>query len=195
MLRIGLTGGIGSGKSTVAGLFQRLGATIIDADVIAHSITEPGKYAFESVVEHFGKGIVKADGTLDRLALRHIIFKNSDERKWLENSLHPVIREAMKEQINKADSPYCVLVIPLLAESNKIDFLDRVCVIDVPEALQIQRVTGRDNLTEDDVKAIMASQASNEKRLSIADDVIHNDGDLNSLKTQVAELNQRYLKL
>jgi len=195
MLRVALTGGIGSGKSTVAALFEKLGVSIIDADDIASRITEPNTYSFETIVEHFGKGILKDDKTLDRKALRNIIFKELKERKWLENLLHPVIRAAMKERIIKAASPYCLLVIPLLAESTKIDFIDRVCVIDVPESLQIKRATRRDHSSESDVEAIIASQCSNEQRLSIADDILHNDSDLENLKDQVFALHEKYLSL
>lgn len=195
MLHVALTGGIGSGKSTVAEMFKKLGVFIIDADEIAHRITEPNTYSFETIVEHFGKGILATDGTLDRKTLRNIIFKDINERKWLENLLHPVIREAMRERTIKADSPYCLLVIPLLAETNKIDFIDRVCVIDISEALQIQRTAQRDNTSESDVAAIIASQCSNEKRLSIADDIIHNNDDLESLKNQVFTLHKQYLSL
>ena len=122
MLRVALTGGIGSGKSTVAELFKKLGITIIDADEIAHNIVKPNTYSFESIVEHFGKNIVKNDGTLDRKVLRDIIFQNTTERKWLENLLHPVIREAMRERSIKAKSAYCLLVIPLLTKTSKIDY-------------------------------------------------------------------------
>jgi len=195
MLRVALTGGIGSGKSTVAKLFEKLGVSIIDADEIALRITEPNTYSFETIVEHFGKSIVKNDGTLDRRSLRNIIFKDINERKWLENLLHPVIREAMRARTLKADSPYCLLVIPLLAESKKIDFIDRVCVIDISQPLQIKRATERDHSPESDVEAIIASQCSNEKRLSIANDIIHNDDDLEHLKSQVFTLHKKYLSL
>jgi len=195
MLRIGLTGGIGSGKSTVAGLFEKLGVTVIDADEIAARITEPNTYSFETIVEHFGKAIVAPDGSLNRKALRGIVFNSVKERKWLENLLHPVIREVMKERISQVRSAYCLLVIPLLAESNKIDFLDRICVIDVPEGIRIQRVTQRDHSSETDVEAIIASQCSEEKRLSITDDIIVNDGDMEKLKDQVFTLHQQYLTL
>jgi len=195
MLRVALTGGIGSGKSTVAALFEKLGVSIIDADEIAARITEPNTYSFETIVEHFGKKILGHNGALDRKTLRNIIFNNIEERKWLENLLHPVIREAMKERIIKAKSPYCLLIIPLLAESNKIDFIDRVCVIDVPESIRIKRVTLRDHSSESDVEAIIASQCSDEKRLSIANDIIVNDGDMEKLKDQVFTLHKKYLLL
>ena len=197
MFSVGLTGGIGSGKSTVAEFFKKLGVTIIDADQIAHRITKPNTYSFETIVERFGKKIVKSDGTLDRKTLRNIVFNNSTERKWLENHLHPVIREAMKEQMTKADSVYCLLVIPLLAESKSknFEYLDRVCVIDVSKSLQTKRVMKRDHASEAEVAAILASQCSNEERLKIADDVIHNNDDLEYLKKQVFELNQKYLEL
>ena len=197
MFNVGLTGGIGSGKTTVASFFEKLGATIIDADKIAHRITQPNTYSFEAIVEHFGKTVVKTNGTLDRKKLRDIIFNHTEERKWLENRLHPVIREAMKEQIVKADSVYCLLVIPLLAETNakNFDYLDRICVIEVVESLQIKRVMKRDQISEIEAKAILNSQASNAVRLKIADDIIHNNDDLEYLKKQVFGLNQKYLNL
>lgn len=197
MFSVGLTGGIGSGKSTVSELFKKLGVTIIDADQIAHDITKPGTYALESIVEHFGKSVLKTDGSLNRRTLRKTIFENPEERKWLENKLHPIIREAMKLKIAKADTVYCLLVIPLLTETKlkNYDYLDRICVIDAPESIQIERTAIRDNISEAEVKSIIQSQASNAERLSIADDVIQNDGDLNHLKEQVLKLNQHYLAL
>jgi dephospho-CoA kinase len=195
MLRVGLTGGIGSGKSCVAQWFQRLGVDIIDADKIAHLITEPNTYSFETIIEHFGNCIVDKNGNLDRSALRQRVFQSPDERRWLENLLHPIIRESIKSRINKVNSPYCVIVIPLLAESNNIDYLDRICVISTTEALQIKRVTQRDNISASDASKILAAQASNQARLKIADDVIENNADIDSLRTQVAHLNQKYLDL
>lgn len=197
MFCVGLTGGVGSGKSTVAKFFQKLGVTIIDADEIAHEITKPNTYAYEAIVEHFGKEIVKSNGELDRAALRSIIFNNPDERKWLENRLHPVIREAMRERAIKADTVYSILVIPLLAESKlqNYSYLDRICVIEVPETIQIQRVMERDHTTKEEVLAILNAQSSNKERLKFADDIIHNNSDLNYLKNSVFELNQKYLNL
>lgn len=197
MFSVGLTGGIGSGKSTVAEIFRKLGATIIDADEIAHAITKPNTYSLETITEHFGKEILNSDGTLNRKALRTIIFNNENERKWLEDLLHPIIREAMKSKLATANSVYSVLVIPLLTEArlSKFNYIDRICVIDVPENMLIQRVMDRDNISALEVKNILASQASNEDRLKIADDVIHNNNDLESLKQQVLELNQKYLTL
>jgi len=194
---VGLTGGISSGKSTVASTFKKLGATIIDADEIAHSITKPNTYCFESIVEHFGNQVVKSDGTLDRKQISDIVFNNPSERLWLENRLHPVIREAMKSQALQSHSIYNVLVIPLLAEthSKKYDYLNRVCVIDVPIELQIQRTMDRDHLSENEVKNILASQCSNEERLKIADDIIYNNSDTENCRHQVLELNQKYLSL
>lgn len=197
MFSVGLTGGIGSGKSTVANVFKKLGATIIDADEIAYQITKPNAYALEAIIEHFGKTILQADGSLDRKTLRTIIFNDPRDRKWLEDHLHPIIREAMKGKIAKAVSVYCLLVIPLLAESKakNFDYLNRICVIDVPEALQIKRVIDRDHASKTEVKAILESQASNEERLKLADDMIHNDGDLETLQDQVMELNKKYLTM
>lgn len=196
MFCVGLTGGIGSGKSTVAKLFQRLGATIIDADEIAHEITKPNTYSYEAIIEHFGKEIARSNGELDRAALRRIIFNNPIEREWLENRLHPVIREAMKERAIKADTVYSILVIPLLTETKlkNYNYIDRVCVIEVPETIQIQRVMERDHVSKEEVLAILNIQSSNKVRLKFADDIIHNNSDLDYLKNSVFELNQKYLK-
>jgi len=195
MLRVGLTGGIGSGKTTVANLFKNFDVTIIDADEIAAAITKPNTYSYDSIVKHFGENILNNDKTLDRKKLRSLIFNNTEERKWLENLLHPVIREVMRERIAQVKTAYCLLVIPLLAESNHIDFIDRVCVIDVPESIRIKRVSQRDGTTESDVEAIIASQCADEKRLSIADDIITNDGDIEALRSQVYLLHEKYLTL
>jgi len=133
MFRVGLTGGIGSGKSTITELFKAYGVTVIDADKIAHAITEPNADAFAAIVQHFGENIVTSSGILDRKKLRELIFQNPAERKWLENLLHPIISNTMKAESLKAKSPYCLLVIPLLAESNKIDYLDRICAVNIPK--------------------------------------------------------------
>ncbi|MCI5057561.1 MAG: dephospho-CoA kinase [Flavobacteriales bacterium] len=194
---VGLTGGIGSGKSTVTTLFQKLGVTIIDADEIAHNITKPNTYCYESIVEHFGNNILQSDDSLNRKMIRDIVFKNPEERKWLEARLHPVIREAMKERIAKSNAVYNILVIPLLAEKNakNHNYLNRICVIEVPIEQQIQRTIERDHITEAQVREILATQATNEERLKIADDIIYNGGDLSECRNQILELNQKYLSL
>lgn len=185
ILTIGLTGGIGSGKSTVADFFEKLNVPIIDADKISHALTQPDTDITKKIIKHFGNS--------DRKQLRDIIFSNPIEKKWLENLLHPEIRKIMKEKIANVKSPYCICVIPLLAESTSIDFIDRILVIESSPELQIARAKMRDNSTADCIKAILASQASDLLRRKIADDIIINKGDLKALKKQVLEFHQRYL--
>ena len=187
ILTIGLTGGIGSGKSTVADFFKRLNVPVIDADVISHELTAPQTEIYQKIVKHFGN--------IDRKQLRDIIFSNSIEKKWLEDLLHPEIRKIMKEKIANIKSPYCICVIPLLAESASIDFIDRVLVVESSSELQIARAKVRDNTTTDSIKAILASQACDLLRRKIADDIISNNGDLAALKKQVLELHALYLSL
>lgn len=194
-LRVGLTGGIGSGKSTVANYFAALGVPIIDADQIAHEITKKDKASIRIIADHFGADIIAPDGSLQRNKLRQIIFNNKDERLWLEQLLHPLIRKAMFEQMQTCHYPYCILVIPLLAESNEIDFIDRVLVVDAPLELRKQRAQQRDDTTNEDIEKIIRSQSNHQQRLSIADDVITNDADLQALKNKVFALHQNYLNL
>ena len=195
MLTIGLTGGIGSGKSTVANLFEALGAPVVDADKISREITQPNGIAFDAIVNHFGKKIITADGTLNRNKLREIVFNNLKEKKWLEQTLHPIILEIMKKCIEKIDAPYCLLVIPLLLESKNIDFVDRVLVVDAPESLQIQRTQQRSQLDEKTIRAIMQSQSRRQERLAMADDVIVNDASIEALSDKVNQLHAQYLML
>lgn len=195
MLTIGLTGGIGSGKSTVAKYFSELGIEIIDTDELAREVVQPGTEALNKIIEKFGAGILDKEQHLDRKKLRNIIFKDVEARQWLEQLLHPLIRQCMRERIAHVKSPYCVAVIPLLVETKPNKSIHRVLVVDSPENLQISRVQQRDKLTSAQVNAILKAQASRDQRLSAADDVIHNDGNLNHLKQQVTQLHQRYLKL
>lgn len=192
---IGLTGGIGSGKTTVANLFATLGVPIIDADVIAHQITRPHAIAYRQVVMHFGTTILNPDNTIDRQKLRHIVFENHTEKKWLENILHPLIRQKMRDEINKINFPYCICVIPLLTESSGIDFIDRILVVDTPIDIQMERAKKRDNASAKDIQKIIDAQASHTARLKIADDVLMNDLDLNSLENKVLSLHQSYLSV
>ncbi|MCW5584393.1 MAG: dephospho-CoA kinase, partial [Gammaproteobacteria bacterium] len=159
MLVIGLTGGIGSGKSTVANLFAEQGVPVIDADVIAREITAPNKPAFSSIVKHFGQSILNPDGTLDRTKLRQIIFHNPKQRLWLEKLLHPQIRNEMQQQIAKMTAPYCIAVIPLLLEVEFFSFINRILVVDAPESAQIRRVMLRDHMSQPDIEAILKTQA------------------------------------
>jgi dephospho-CoA kinase len=192
---VGLTGGIGSGKSAAADYFRSLGITVVDADVCARIVVEPNKPALKTIAEHFGQEIIQTDGTLDRAALRQKIFADDAERKWLEALLHPLIFEEIWTQLQFATSPYAILESPLLVEAGQQAICQRTLVIDAPEALQLARATARDNNSAAQVKAIMAAQASREQRLAKADDVIVNDRDLAHLHTQVETLHQQYLSL
>lgn len=195
MLRIALTGGIGSGKTTAANIFAELGIPIVDADQISHAITQPNTLAFNEIVKHFGNEILNKGGSLNRRKLRDIVFKDNSEKKWLEAILHPIIIDKMKDQLSKINAPYVILAIPLLAEYGVIEFVDRVLVIDAPLEKQIERVCGRDKTSANDLEAIINSQSSREKRLSIADDVIVNDSDLINLRKQIALLHGKYLDI
>lgn len=192
---LGLTGGIGSGKSAAAQVFVELGVHLIDADQAARWVVEPGRPALASITEHFGAGVLQADGTLNRSALRELIFKDPQQRLWLEGLLHPLIREEITAYLAKAQSPYTILVSPLLLETSQHSMTQRVLVIDVPEALQIQRTVARDNSNAEQVQAILKVQATREYRLSRADDVIVNDRDQAWLKSEVERLHHFYLTL
>jgi dephospho-CoA kinase len=191
-LRVGLTGGIASGKSTVARLFAALGVPIIDADELAREVVAPGTPLLARVVERFGPRIVAADGTLDRRALRDLVFSDTAARADLESLLHPAIRAAMEERSARAGGTYQLLVIPLLIEQGRTDFVDRVLVVDCDEALQIRRLQARDGSTLEQARAILGAQASRAARLAGADDVIRNDGDLQALRVQVEHLHRGY---
>ena len=192
MMIIGLTGGIGSGKSTVAELFKKLGVPVIDADIFARQICEPGASAYNTVIDHFGAGILDDGGHINRKKLRDIIFAHDLEREWLEAALHPIIRREMHTQAETFNSPYCIFVIPLLTESNNLDGIDRILVVDAPEALQIERASKRDHTSMDDIEKIMSAQNSRGERLTYADDVILNDVDIAALERKVAKLHESY---
>jgi dephospho-CoA kinase len=192
---LGLTGGIGSGKSAVAQHFIDLGVHLIDADHAARWVVEPGKPALSKIVEHFGGEVLQADGQLDRTALRKRIFANADDRRWLEALLHPLIGQEIMQYLARAQSPYAILVSPLLIESGQHKLTQRVLVVDAPEQLQIQRTVARDQSSDEQVQAILKAQASREERLSHADDVLLNDRDLTWLKSEVERLHHFYLSL
>ncbi|MCP3673592.1 MAG: dephospho-CoA kinase [Gammaproteobacteria bacterium] len=196
-LVIGLTGGIGSGKSAAATLFEQLGVTIVDADIASRKVVEPGSYALQQLVEHYGSDILTPEtpSELDRQKLRNIIFSNPDERQWLNNLLHPLIRDYMNEEVANAQSHYVIKVIPLLVESKLQQQVDRVLVIDVPEETQIQRVTYRDMVSISDTKKILKSQASREQRLIASDDIIINDTTIENLEVAVKKMHNTYLQL
>ena len=192
---VGLTGGIGSGKTTVANIFKSLGVPIIDADEISHQITQKNGVAYTPIIAHFGKTVLNPDEAINRKKLRDIIFQNTAERKWLENLLHPIIRQTMRDAIKKTTAPYCICVIPLLVESSSIEFIDRILVIDTPIEIQIERAKKRDGTSAENIKKIITSQADQATRLKIADDVIINNGDLKSLENRAGELHRRYQKM
>ena len=195
MLTIGLTGGIGSGKSTVADLFRELGVPVYDTDVMARQLVEPGEPALKEIVNIFGDSMLDNAGNLDRQKLKQQVFENNNDRKKLESILHPRIRELLLTKINSCDAPYCIAVIPLLVEHHWQQVVDRVLVIDVSEETQIKRTQQRDDVTESLVKAIMRSQVNRDTRLAAADDVVDNTQGLDHLKHQVKQLHSKYLQL
>jgi len=193
---VGLTGGIGSGKSTVAELFVELGAVLVDTDAIAHELTAPGGAAMPALRAEFGAGIAGADGALDRNAMRQLVFADPAARGKLEAILHPLIRRLSDERCRAAASPYVILAVPLLVESGAYrERCNRIVVVDCPESLQIQRVMARNGMSAAEVGAIMAAQASRPQRLAVADDVVLNDGDFSSLRDRVQALHRKYLLL
>ena len=195
MFIVGLTGGIGSGKTVVSNHFKTLGIAVVDADEVSRHVVEPGTVALSKITEHFGKAILNADHTLNRRALRAIIFDNPDEKKWLESLLHPLIGQETFRQLHSSESPYTLFVSPLLIEIGQDKMTHRILVIDAPESAQLARTIIRDNSDEDSVRAIINSQSSREQRLEKADDVILNDGNLDHLKSQVERLHHHYLDL
>jgi dephospho-CoA kinase len=192
---LGLTGGIGSGKSAVARHFIDLGVHLVNADEAARWVVEPGRPALARIAEHFGQAILQADGSLDRAALRNRIFQSFEERQWLESLLHPLIRQEISDNLAQARSPYAILESPLLIESGQYRTTQRVLVVDAPETLQIERAMQRDRTSAEQIQAILKVQASREERLKHADDVLLNDRDLEWLQTEVERLHHFYLSL
>ena len=192
---LGLTGGIGSGKSAVAEQFASLGVHMVDADQAARWVVEPGRTALLQIAQHFGDGVLLPTGELNRAALRERIFADPAERQWLERLLHPLIRSEIADHLARADSPYAIMVSPLLIESGQYRTVDRVLVVDVPEVLQIARTVARDQASEEQVRAILKVQAAREERLRHADDVLVNDRDLSWLRSEVERLHHFYLQL
>ena len=192
---VGLTGGIGSGKSTVARLFGDLGVHWVDADDVAREVVEPATPALAGIAEHFGQGILTPEGALDRAQLRAIVFQEPEERVWLESLLHPIIREELIRQLNPENYPlpYVLLVSPLLLETDQHELVDRIIVIDVPKAVQLERTMARDTNSREQVERIIAAQISREDRLARANDVIDNDRPLDDVSRQVRELHERLL--
>jgi dephospho-CoA kinase len=193
---VGVTGGIGSGKSRAAAMFGELGAGVVDTDDISHEITAAGGSAMPAIIAAFGTTAAAADGSLDRAAMRRLAFEKPDARKQLETILHPRIRERARIRVLASTTPYVLLVVPLLLETGAYrDLIRRVLVVDCDESLQISRATQRSNLTAEAVRAIMAAQLPRQQRLAGADDVIRNDGDFEQLQAQVAALHLQYLRL
>jgi dephospho-CoA kinase len=192
MLIIGLTGGIGSGKSTVANLFADLDVPIIDMDQIARQIVEPGQPALLQITQTFGNELIDAEGKLKRQQLSQIIFDSEEKRHQLEAILHPIIREETERQLAELEAPYCIVVIPLLLESNQRSLVNRILVVDAPEDIQIARTMQRDGISAKQAEKILASQVDRQSRLNAADDIINNSGELGALRHQVNKLDQTY---
>jgi len=195
VFRVGLTGGIASGKSTAARFFGALGVPILDSDQVAREVVEPGQPPLERLVERFGRGILTPDGHLDRPALRNIVFSDPKARADLENLTHPAIGAALEARSAAAGGPYQILVIPLLVEKNLVAHVDRVLVVDCDQELQIRRLLARDGSTRAQAQAILDAQVSRSARLKAADDVIRNDADMSAVQAQVAALHASYLEL
>ena len=190
---LGLTGGIGSGKSAVSAMFEKLGITVVDADIVAREVVEPGSVGLKKIVEHFGKTILTSEGVLDRAKLRGIIFDNETEKSWLNALLHPLIRESMLKQLQQATSDYVILVAPLLFENGLEKLCNHTLLIDVPVTTQITRTSARDNVSEAQAKKIIASQMSRADKQLKADDILDNDRALSEVAIDVKKLHQKYL--
>jgi dephospho-CoA kinase len=195
MLRVGLTGGVASGKSTVARMFEELGAGLVDTDVIAREMVAPGSAGLKAVSDSFGPDILEPGGALDRAAMRRRVFADPAARRQLEAILHPLIRSETLRQLDAMTAPYAIVAVPLLIETGFAALVDRILVVDCPEALQRERLETRDRITSAEADAMMQAQLSRQARLAAADDVIDNSGDLDSTRQQVRNLHRRYLDL
>jgi len=195
MLIIGLTGGIGSGKSVASDKFKSLGITVVDADVAARTVVKPGMPALKKIEDYFGSGILTAKGELDRNKLREIIASDPEKREWLESVLHPRIGEQIKKEISESTSAYTLFVAPLLFETNSQEMCSRVIVVDVPTDTQILRTSKRDKVSPDQVRKMVDSQMKREKRLEKADDVLLNIGSMEDLERKVEEMHKKYLEM
>ncbi len=194
--RVGLTGGIGCGKSTIATIFAEHGVPIIDTDKISHQITQKDGAAIPAIKSEFGEKHINEKGALDRTTMRQLVFSDSSARQGLEKILHPLILTQVKTQAESCSAPYALIVIPLLFESSGYqDWLDRTLTVDCTDKTQIERASGREGMNEQMVRSIMAQQFSRLKRIELADDVIENNGSLSDLQPQISKLHQQYLKL
>lgn len=194
-LVVGLTGGIGSGKSTVARIFSSLGVPVIDADILARQLVEPGQPALAEIRKTFGTRAITADGHLDRTFLRQRIFSNQDEKQKLEAILHSRIRHLIRHWVSTVKAPYCIAVIPLLLETGQTDLVDRVLVVDTTENEQLKRVAARDGLTHNVIMSIMGTQADRETRRAAAHDIIDNNRDISQLESRIRALHEHYLEI
>ncbi|SBT13734.1 dephospho-CoA kinase [Vibrio celticus] len=193
---IGLSGGIASGKTTVANLFnEHFNIDIVDADIVAREVVALGSDGLKQITEHFGESILLDDGTLNRSRLRELIFSDPKEKQWLNDLLHPMIRDKIDSDLSKITSPYGLLVAPLLVENQMQGMADRVLIVDVPTEVQIERTMSRDNVSREQVASILKSQASREQRLAVADDVIKNHTKNQELLPQITDLHQKYLAI
>nr|ELY5254644.1 dephospho-CoA kinase [Vibrio cholerae] len=193
---VALTGGIASGKTTVANLFHaQFGIDLVDADVIAREVVEPETEGLKAIAAHFGQTILHPDGSLNRAVLRERIFAKPDEKAWINQLLHPMIRQRMQHALTQTTSPYSLLIVPLLVENQLQGMADRVLVVDVDEQVQIERTMARDNVSREQAEAILAAQASRAQRLAIADDVLKNDAENQKLLPQITLLHQKYLAM
>ncbi|ENM5725509.1 dephospho-CoA kinase [Vibrio mimicus] len=193
---VALTGGIASGKTTVANLFhEHFGIDLVDADVIAREVVEPGTDGLKAITAHFGQTILNQDGSLNRTALRERIFADPEQKTWLNQLLHPMIRQRMQQALAQTTSPYTLLIVPLLVENQLQNMADRVLVVDVEESIQIERTIARDNVSIEQAQAILAAQATRAQRLAIADDVLKNDAKNQKLLPQITLLHQKYLAM
>lgn len=192
---VGVSGGIGSGKTTVTDLFAGYGIDVIDADLIARDVVAPGTPALQAIVDKFGLSVLDGTGSLDRAKLRSLVFADVQVKTWLNQLLHPAIRKEMLTQTQNAQSAYCLLSVPLLVENKLHSLVDRVLIVDVEEQVQLQRTLLRDKTNEPQIRAIMDAQATRAQRLAVADDVIDNNGQAEDLAKQVARLHQQYLQL
>jgi dephospho-CoA kinase len=191
-LIVGLTGGIGSGKTTVANIFAGYGIALVDADIVAREVVAPGQPALAAIAAHFGAQYLTAEGQLNRPALRTLVFSDANAKTWLDQLLHPLIRQQMLAQLAQAQSHYVLLVAPLLIENGLTTVVDQVLVVDISPELQQERTAARDQVSAAQVAAIMASQCDRAQRLQQADQIIHNDGDIAALNSQIAQLHQLY---
>ncbi len=192
---VGLTGGIGSGKTTVANIFATHGIVLVDADIVAREVVAPGQPALAAIAAHFGQQILTADGQLNRPALRSQVFSDAKAKAWLDQLLHPLIRQQLLQQLQQAQSPYVLLVAPLLIENGLTAVVDQLLVVDVDPQLQLQRTVQRDQVSSEQVAAIMASQCQRSQRLQLADQIISNETDVAALTGKVASLHQLYLDM